>query len=273
MNAPTLESASSTRLDAIGDFHWGDRFRTTRWSLVFAAASGGDEARVALGALYRAYFRPLVELIARQRGREAAPELAHAFFVEHLLDPKKLKKLELRSGGRFRGWLSVTLRTFLVARWRFERRQCRDLRRNVALGGDDEPGTHPASLLVARQINPEQRVERSRALALLSDALHLLEREYCEHAARGGVNGQRRFELASRVFLPGADREMISLETCAFELGLRLDTTKQLVGRLRQRYLDLRDRELRRRISPDLAAAKRWLYEALELPPGAAPES
>ncbi len=73
MDAITVESTRSQR--------WGQRFRTTRWSLVLAAASGGDDAPAAFGDLYLMYFQPLVRLLARQRGREEAAEITPAFFV------------------------------------------------------------------------------------------------------------------------------------------------------------------------------------------------
>lgn len=258
MDPITLESTTS--------LSWGTRFRTTRWSIVLAAASEGEDAQAAWAELYRAYFRPLVTLIARGRGHEIATELAQDFFVNHLFDEQHLRKLERKPNRRFRGWLAEALRNFLVSQWRFERRQCRDVRRNLALGGDDEEHTHPVSSLVGHQADPEWQTERNRALALLSDVLSTLEREYCQRAGAGGVDGRRRFEVAKRVFLPGADYKMISLEVCASELGIGLDATKHLVGRLRKRYLALRDRELRRRISSDLVEAKRWLSGALEMP-------
>jgi DNA-directed RNA polymerase specialized sigma24 family protein len=258
MDATTLESTTS--------LGWGTRFRTTRWSVVLAAASGGEHAQAAWAELYRTYFRPLVGLIAPRRGHQVASELAHEFFVNHLFDAQNLTKLQRRPDRRFRGWLSETLRNFLVSQWRFERRKCRDVRRNLALGGDDEEQTHPVSCLVGNQADPEWQAERNRALALLSDVLRTLEREYCQRACAGGVDGARRFELAKRVFLPGADYKMLSLDACASELGIGVDAAKHLVGRLRKRYLALRDRELRRRISSDLEEAKRWLNGALERP-------
>lgn len=263
----------TTTLESTTPFGWGARFRTTRWSLILAAASDGEEAHTAWDQLYRAYFRPVVARIARERGHEAATEAAQEFFVNHLFDAQRLKKLQRKPGQRFRGWLRTTLRKFLVSQWRFEHQKCRDERRNIALGADDEEGTHPISLLVARQATPDLVLDRNRALALLSDALFRLEREYCKRARRTGVGAARRFELAKRVFLPGADYKMLTHEACASELGISVDATKHLVARLRERYFALCDDELRARVSSDLAEAKRWLREALETPPPPTPEA
>ncbi len=184
-----------------------------------------------------------------------------------------MQRLERQPGGHFRGWLSKALRTFAVNQWRYERRARRDVRRNVALGDDGDEHAHPLSSLIAPRADPVRQTERNRALTLLSDAVHTLELEYCRHARASGADGARRFELAKRAFLPGVDYEMLSLEACATELNLSMDATKQLVGRLRKRYLALRDRLLCLRVCSDLAEAKRWLYWALETTPPAPPEA
>src|SRR6476659_7494415 len=75
---------------------WPARCCTTRWSLVLAAATGGEQGRAALDSLYRAYWRPLFSFLARRHGHEVAAGLAQAFFLEKIVDGKQLKRLERR---------------------------------------------------------------------------------------------------------------------------------------------------------------------------------
>lgn len=268
MDASSFESPGRAAID-IGssqrELEWGVRFRTTRWSVIVAAASDGDRAQAALDKLYRTYFYPLLALAARRRGREAARELTQAFFVKRLLEMNDLRKVERRAGQYFRGWLTSALRSFLANHSKFERQQCRDVTKTVALGHDDDEHAIPTSSLVARGADPEKLSQRAQALTLLAEVMQRLKREYSAHARAAGVDAERRFELAKRVFLPGPDGEELGLSDCARELGMSADATKQLLARLRRRYGELLNEALVTSHA-DLATAQRWLREALETP-------
>ena len=248
---------------------WSGRCRTTRWSVVFAAAAGGATARAALSRLYRAYWHPVFAVVAKARGRDAAAELTQAFFVTRLVDRGDLKRVSRRPGERFRGWLFTALRSFLKNQWQFERQQCRDVRRTVALVSDtdgEELGPRVAALADS-QLDPEQQLGREQALKLLSGILVRLRREYCVRASVAGVNGESRFD-AVKVFLPGRDSETADYREVALRLGLGTDAVKQMVCRLRARFGELLHDELARRVTADgdVASAKRLLYQALSSP-------
>jgi DNA-directed RNA polymerase specialized sigma24 family protein len=270
MDAGSIDSDGSSieRVDGgVSELRWGGRFRTTRWSLVLAAASEGDAARAALGQLYRTYWYPVFALIARRRGRQAALELTQKFFVNRLVDKGDLKGVQRLPGKRFRGWLFAAVRNFLRSQWKFDHQRIRDESNTVPLSSNDEEPGFPMSSLVAPDRDPERQLQRSRALTLLGDALQCLRREYCAHAAAAGVNAEQRFEIA-KLFLPGVDCDTMDLATCARELDMPPDAAKQLVARLRKRYGQLLEDVLRRDTSSEveLTTAKRSLCEALETP-------
>ena len=247
---------------------WSGRCRTTRWSVVLAAATEGEQARRALSALYRAYWHPVHAFIARRRGSQVATELTQAFLVQRLVDSDDLKSIQRRSGQRFRGWLFTALHSFLKNQWKFERRQRRDITKTLSCcgteQGDDSP--HPV-VLTATGHDPERQLERARALSLLSDVLGRLRHEYCAHAATAGVDGAARFDTL-KLFLPGPNAETADYGACAAALGSNADAVKHVVRRLRLRFADLLNERLRQSVKSDaeVALARRALCEALELP-------
>lgn len=271
MDASLFQTADSTT-DGTGwlssEGAWSGRCRTTRWSVVLAAATEGEQARRALSALYRAYWHPVYAFIARRRGSQAATELTQAFFVQRLVDSGDLKSIERRSGQRFRGWLFTALQSFLKNQWRFERRQRRDVTKTLSWcgseQGDDSP---PPVVLTATGHDPERQLERAQALSLLADVLGRLRHEYCTHAATAGVDGAARFD-ALKLFLPGPNAETADYRACATSLGSSADAVKQAVRRLRLRFADLLNERLRQSVESDadVALARRALCEALESP-------
>ena len=261
-----ISDGSRTRPGTPEEMRWSGRCRTTRWSVVFAAAAGGAPARAALSRLYRAYWYPVFAVVAKARGREAAAELTQAFFVTRLVDRGDLKRVSRRPGERFRGWLFTALRSFLKNQWQFERQQCRDVRRTVAFVSDTESEERGprVSALADTRLDPEQQLSREEALKLLSGVLVRLRREYCVNASAAGVNGESRFD-AVKVFLPGPDAETADYREVALRLGLGTDALKQMVCRLRARFGHLLDDELAQRVTGDgdVATAKRLLCQAL----------
>ncbi|MEO6602060.1 MAG: hypothetical protein ABIQ16_19425 [Polyangiaceae bacterium] len=249
---------------------WSNRCRTTRWSVVLAAAAGGAAARAALSQLYQSYWHPVFAVFAKRRGRQAAAELTHDFFVDRLVAKGDLKNVSQRPGERFRGWLITAARSFLMNEEQFERRQRRDVRRTVSFVNDaegDVTGPH-VSALIDTKLDPEQQLGREQALDLLSTVLHRLRREYCAHAETAGVNADRRFD-AVKVFLPGRYAETADYGEVTAALGLDAAAVKQLVCRQRKRFRNLLNEELAKRVSgdADLATAKRMLCQALSSSP------
>jgi DNA-directed RNA polymerase specialized sigma24 family protein len=262
-----VEPLSEGALPVSDDLLGAGRCRTTRWSLVLAAAAEGDAARSALGKLYRAYYRTVFSAIARRRGSLAANELTQDFFVKRLVDSGDLKRVQRRPGQRFRSWLLTAVHSFLNSQWTFERRQCRDVRRTLVLGTDGDDDVAQTAALLAARPDPEQQLQRARVLALLSDVLGRLRRDYCKSASAAGVDAGRRFD-AVKIYLPGPDTETADYSDCAAALGMTPDTVKQLVKRLRRRFGQLLLDDIRRSVESDadVSAAKRLLCQALEAP-------
>lgn len=250
------------------DGGWPIRCRTTRWSLVFAAAADGEPARRALAALYRAYFRPLHAFIARRHGDELATELTQAFFVQRWFEAGDLKRVRHRPGERFRGWLFKAMRNFLKNQWKYERRQCRDVTKTETwCPSDSADDTSRPAQLMAPHHDPERELGRARVLALLADVLAQLRREYCVRAAIAGVDGEHRFERI-KDFLPCPSAGASDYAECAAALNVSVDAVKQAVTRQRARFTDLvEERLLQSGVSEaDLPRAKRALCQALALP-------
>lgn len=276
VGSSTMDASLSQKVDSNGERAgwlphegaWSGRCRTTRWSVVLAAATEGEQARRALSALYRAYWHPVYAFIARRRGAQAATELTQGFLVQCLVYSNGLKRVQRRPGQRFRGWLFMALHSFLTKQWRFEHRQCRDITKTLSWCGtehaDDSP---PALVLAATGHDPERQLVRAQALSLLAEVLGRLRHEYCAHAATAGVDGAARFEVLKR-FLRGPNGETADYRACAAELGSAEEAVKKAVERLRRRYGALLNERLGQGVASDadVALARRALYEALELP-------
>jgi DNA-directed RNA polymerase specialized sigma24 family protein len=246
---------------------WSSRCRTTRWSVVLAAASEGEAARRALSILYRAYWRPLYAFVARRRGHQAAAELTQRFFAERLLAAGDLRGVERRPGQLFRGWLFTALRRFLIRQSRSERCQCRDVTKTVAWAGDQSSDGAGALVLKAVDHDAERQLQRARTLSLLGEVIARLRQEYEAHAETSGVDGAVRFE-ALKVFLPGPNAEIADYAECSAALGMKASTMKQVVKRLRVRFAELLVARVRQDVSSDseVPQALKDLCAALELP-------
>lgn len=90
-----------------------DRFQTTRWSLVLAAAQGVEGSREALEWLCTTYWYPLYAFVRRQGpDAESARDLTQSFFM-HLLDKEALRRIDPQQG-RFRAFLLAAMKNFLA---------------------------------------------------------------------------------------------------------------------------------------------------------------
>src|SRR5580765_6213089 len=95
----------------------GEWFVTTHWSVVLAAGNSRSPAQTeALERLCRTYWRPLYAFVRRQNhDPEEAQDLTQAFFAR-LLERGDLENVR-REKGRFRSYLLVSLKHFLVNEW------------------------------------------------------------------------------------------------------------------------------------------------------------
>jgi DNA-directed RNA polymerase specialized sigma24 family protein len=244
---------------------WPRRCRTTRLSMVLAAASGGESAEAALGGLYQAYFYPVYALMAARRGRQAAEELTQAFFVERILGSNDLARFDPSRCRRFRSWLFTAVENFLKNEWNTKRRQCRDVRRTLSL--DFEAAEirflkDPAS-------DPESRYNRAWALCVLANVITRLRAEYCASVPRANRARAEACFDALKVFLPGPELEDSAYQALVVPLGLSTDLIKRRVCLLRERFGEQLREHLAELVASDeeVDSEIQFLYRALHVPP------
>jgi RNA polymerase sigma-70 factor (ECF subfamily) len=207
----------------------GDRFTTTRWSLVTAAGEmDNPAARDALAVLCETYWRP-VYVYVRRRGvvREEALDLTQGFFAR-LLEKRYLKDAR-RERGRFRTFLLTAVKRYLAKEWERARAQKRGGGRPlIPLDAREAEDTY--RLEPADNVTPEVVFDRRWARTVLGTALSRLRREMA------GRELARRFELL-RPYLagdgPAGYREL------AGELELSESAVKVTVHRMRRRLREI----------------------------------
>lgn len=216
-------------------------FATTHWQTVLAAAqTGSTEADQALSQLYRTYWYPLYAFVRRQGCQpHEAQDLTQEFFAR-LLANRNLESIR-REKGRFRSFLLVSLKHFLVNEWqrsRTAKRGCgRALIRLDELDAEKRYRLEPVD-----ERSPDKVFERRWALTVLEEVFSRLREEYA------GAGKSRLFDCL-KGFL-SADERAPSYSEIASELDLTPAAAKQAVYRLRQRYREL----LRAEITQTVAA-------------------
>jgi RNA polymerase sigma factor (sigma-70 family) len=239
-----------------GDSAPAATFGTTHWSVVLAA--GQEEslaASEALSQLYRTYWYPLYVFVRRQGcSPHDAEDVTQGFFL-HLLKRRDLATVR-RERGRFRSFLLVSLKHFLVNEWK----RLRALRR----GGGQAP--LPFDVLEAEtryaaesatEPDVERGFDRRWAAAVLAQVFKRLREEYTSSGR------QRLFDALKACLSPeGPGR---SQEELAAELGLNENACKQAVHRLRARYRELLRMEVAQTVAApgDIEDELRHLVEVL----------
>jgi len=191
-----------------------------------AGQSPSPAADLALERLCKTYWYPLYAYVRRQGcSPEDAQDLTQGFFAR-LLKRRDLERVR-QEKGRFRSYLLVSLKHYLVNEWQRARTEKRG-GENCFIPLDEvlaeeRYGMEPAEALTADRI-----FERRWALTLLDQVLARLKEEY--HAAGNGP-------LFDRLKLWLSDEsEGLSQAQVASELGMNENAVKQAFHRLRQRY-------------------------------------
>ena len=218
------------------------RFMTTQWSMVLAAADGSSpESDRALALLCRTYWYPLYAFVRRQ-GHPAheAEDLTQEFFAR-ILEKQYLEGVGPEKG-RFRTFLMVCLRRFLANEW--DRR--RALKRGggkAALSIDFSDADARYRLEPAHDLTPERLFERRWALTLLEQVLANL----AEEMQRAG-----KAELfdALKVYLAAQSSAPPHAEVAA-KIGMSEGAVKVAVHRLRQWYRQLLRDEIAKTVGDD----------------------
>jgi RNA polymerase sigma factor (sigma-70 family) len=218
------------------------QFRTTRWSVIVAAAESqlpGSQA--ALTELCRHYWYPLYAF-ARRRGNAPhdAQDLTQAFFL-HLLEHRALKRVNPLKG-KFRSFLLASFRNFLAD----ETDRARSLKRG---GGrefvclDAENAEDRYQLEPADHLTSERIFDARWAMILLTRAVERL-REEC--AASGEI---ARFEVLRPFIGVDIGNAPPSYEEVAKSLGISPGATKTAIHRFRKQYASFLRQEVGRTVS------------------------
>ena len=206
-----------------------DRFATTHWSLVVAAAKRQfPDGESALATLCETYWYPLYAYV-RRRGYSVpdAQDLTQGFFAT-LLEKGYLDDAD-QDRGRFRSFLITALKRYVSKQRERENAQKRggNLKR---LSLDFEAGESHYRLEPSHDSTPERMFERRWALTVLDNALTKLRQDY-ELAEKASL-----FE-SLKVFLTGETRS--SSKQVADEHNMTDGAVKAAVHRLRKKYRTL----------------------------------
>ncbi len=183
-----------------------DVFNTTHWSVIAAAVEANEErAEQAWAQLAKTYWRPLYAFIRRSGyEQEDAKDLTQAFFA-HMFETRLVERVVPRVG-RFRSYLLVCLKHFLVSDHRRTRARIRcpegglfsldetEADREIRLIDHATPETQfdsqwAATVMqhaVERLRSECKRRGRPRSFALFEDYLKAVP--YSEVAARFGIS-------------------------------------------------------------------------------------
>jgi DNA-directed RNA polymerase specialized sigma24 family protein len=150
-------------------------FPTTQWSLVIKAGTPtSSQARAALEELCSVYWYPLYAFIRRKgNAPDRALDLTQDFFTR-LLENGMLTSVDQRKG-RFRAFLQVTCKNFLIDTWRQKREVSA-----TAISIDARNAEGRYVIEPADHITAERLFDRAWAFTLLDRVLGLLAAEYAE---------------------------------------------------------------------------------------------
>jgi len=196
-------------------------FFTTRWTLVAEAARAGDaEARDALGTIFLTYWKPLYRY-ARRTGKnpEDAEDLVQGFFAI-LVESDGLKSVD-RERGRFRAFLLMALKNYMISEWHRDHRQKRGgFSQQLSLDWEDaESGL---SIEVEDHRSPDHLYDREWAIALLEKVLEDMDAEDTEFSKW-------------KPYL-SLSRERLAYAEIATKFGMTDGAARVAVHRLRKRY-------------------------------------
>jgi DNA-directed RNA polymerase specialized sigma24 family protein len=229
-------------------------FVTTHWSLVLSVRDGGTSGEAALEELCRTYWPPLFAYARRDGLSLHDAQDAVQGFIGNLLARRDLHGVQPELG-RFRTFLLVSFRNFLVSRSRSENR--------VKRGGDfamvsleDEGAVGWLERELSDGMTPERAYDRAWARQVMRCALARLE---AEHRTPQQV---RLFEALQSTLVDGG-RVRGESELAA---ALKMSTGALAVAatRMRRRYRAMIEDEVRRTLADpaDLEAELRSLWEA-----------
>ena len=214
---------------------------STSWTvLTLAAQSGSPGAEKALEELCRRYWTPVYAYI-RRRGHDVseAEDLTQSF-IASFLHTRTLSRLD-ESKGRFRSLLLVSIRNFLSNEWERSQAQKRGGGRPVV--SLDEMEMEERYCATAPELSPDALYDKRWALAVLGQALALLERD---EVKRGRAVQFRHLQ----VFLTakGTDENR---RAAAADLGMSPEAVAMAVSRLTRRFRETLRRQIAATVEPE----------------------
>jgi RNA polymerase sigma-70 factor (ECF subfamily) len=235
----------------------GERFMTTRWSVVLAAGrTSQPAAREAMATLCGLYWQPLYAFI-RRRGSspEEAEDMVQAFLA-HVIEKGSLRHVD-PGKGKFRSFLLASLKNFLSD----QRSKEAALKRGggvapVSLDAEEAEGRY--RLEPADEATPERIFERQWALAVIEQAMARLRKRYAD-------SGKENHFEEMKIFLSGEKRP-VPYAVVAGRLGITELAVKVAVHRLRKRFRDALREEIAQTVatSDEIDTELQALYAALE---------
>lgn len=207
-----------------------DRFMTTRWSVVQAAAdTQHSQCRQALETLCQGYWFPVYAYLRRcGHTRDAAEDYTQGFFAR-LLEKDGLRLAD-PARGRFRSFLLTALKYFIAN----EEDRKRALKRGggrTVLSLDLAQAEGRYAIQPAQAASPERVYERAWALTILDHAMTQL-REECANRGKGKLFDCLKAHMT-------ADRARVPYQAAAQRLGMTESAVKVAVHRLRRRYREI----------------------------------
>jgi RNA polymerase sigma-70 factor (ECF subfamily) len=207
----------------------GRWFATTHWSVVLAAGAGQSPgAQAALAKLCGAYWYPLYAYVRREGyAAHDAQDLTQEFFARLLA--KDFLRSVGQEKGRFRSFLLVALKRFLVNEWQRTHAAKRGGGKCVPL--DEVTAENRYHLEPVDEMTAEKLYVRRWAMTLLEQVLGRLRHE-CRETGK-----ERQFEEL-KIFL-STERGHESYAAIGLRLGWSVGGVKSAVSRLRARYREM----------------------------------
>lgn len=209
-----------------------ERFQTTHWSVVLAAANATTPgAQAALEELCRAYWYPLYAFIRRDGATAHDAQDLTQGFLARLIEKRQLSGIEAGLG-KFRSFLLVTLKHYLSDERKRARAQKRGGNR-VTISIDEQTAESRYRIEPADALTPDALFEREWALTVLEQ---VLRRVRCRYAARGR---EKVFDHLEPCL--GGSQKPVSYAGIGAALGMDEGAVKVAAHRLRKEFgLELR---------------------------------